>query len=129
MNSYLLRLGYRVDACRSAADAWALLQADPSLYAGALVDLNMPGMGGEELALRILDCECVDPAGGDERLSGGVERSRDAGRQPGPLSCTSHSLRKIWPRRSNRTGLRRARVITCSALRVQARQPAGQIAG
>ena len=54
MQSYLLRLGYRVDACRSAADAWALVEPDPSLYVGALVDLNMPGMCGEELALRIL---------------------------------------------------------------------------
>jgi CheY-like chemotaxis protein len=55
MDNYLKRLGYRVDACRSAAEAWALLQVNPSLYAGALVDLNMPGMGGEELARRILD--------------------------------------------------------------------------
>src|ERR1022692_3378319 len=78
MDSYLSRLGYRVDACRSGAEAWALvqanpslyagalvdlnmpahaghIQANPSLYAGALVDLNMPGMRGEELARRILD--------------------------------------------------------------------------
>jgi CheY-like chemotaxis protein len=56
MGAYLSRLGYRVDACRSAADAWELVQADPCLYAGALVDLNMPGMRGEELVRRILDC-------------------------------------------------------------------------
>jgi CheY-like chemotaxis protein len=55
MESYLSRLGYRVDACRSGAEAWALVQANPSWYAGALVDLNMPGMRGEELARRILD--------------------------------------------------------------------------
>ena len=55
MDSYLSRLGYRVDACSSAAEAWALVEPDPSLYAGALVDLNMPGMRGEELARRILD--------------------------------------------------------------------------
>ena len=55
MDSYLSRLGYRVDACRSGAEAWALVQANPSLYAGALVDLNMPGMRGEELARLILD--------------------------------------------------------------------------
>jgi len=54
MDSYLSRLGYRVDACRSGAEAWALLQANPSLYAGALVDLHMPGMRGDELARRIL---------------------------------------------------------------------------
>jgi two-component system cell cycle sensor histidine kinase/response regulator CckA len=55
MAAYLSRLGYRVDACRSAAEAWELVQGDLSLYAGALVDLNMPGMRGEELARRILD--------------------------------------------------------------------------
>jgi CheY-like chemotaxis protein len=55
MDVYLSRLGYRVDACRSAAEAWALVQANPSLYAGALVDLIMPGMRGEELIRRILD--------------------------------------------------------------------------
>jgi DNA-binding response OmpR family regulator len=54
MNTYLARLGYGVDACRSAEDGWALVQADPSRYRLALVDLEMPGMGGRELALRIL---------------------------------------------------------------------------
>jgi len=56
MDIYLSRLGYRVDACRNAADAWALVEASPSLYAGALVDLNMPGMRGDELARRIMNC-------------------------------------------------------------------------
>jgi len=56
MDAYLSRLGYRVDACRGAAEAWALMQANPGMYAWALVDLNMPGMRGEELARRILDC-------------------------------------------------------------------------
>lgn len=55
MDIYLSRLGYRVDACPNAAEAWALVQASPSLYAGALVDLNMPGMRGEELVRRILE--------------------------------------------------------------------------
>ena len=55
IDCYLSRLGYRVDACHSAAEAWTRVEADPSLYAGALVDLNMPGMPGEELARRILD--------------------------------------------------------------------------
>jgi DNA-binding response OmpR family regulator len=54
MDVYLSRLGYRVDACRSAAEAWALVEANPAVYVGALVDLNMPGMRGEELAQRIL---------------------------------------------------------------------------
>jgi CheY-like chemotaxis protein len=55
MDAYLSRLGYRVDACRRAAEAWALVQANPSLYAGALVELNMPGMRGEELVRRLLE--------------------------------------------------------------------------
>jgi CheY-like chemotaxis protein len=55
MDIYLSRLGYRVDACPSGAEAWALVQASPSLYAGALIDLNMPGMRGEELVRRILE--------------------------------------------------------------------------
>ncbi len=56
MNAYLSRLGYRVDACLSAEDGWARVQADPSVYSLALVDLHMPGMGGRELAARILEC-------------------------------------------------------------------------
>jgi two-component system response regulator RegA len=59
MGAYLSRLGYRVDACRNAAEAWALVQANPRMYVGALVDLNMPGMRGEELARRILDLNAV----------------------------------------------------------------------
>ncbi|MGO4879924.1 MAG: response regulator [Bryobacteraceae bacterium] len=55
MERYLARLGYRVDACRSAADAWERVEADPSAYVRALVDLNMPGVRGEELVRRILD--------------------------------------------------------------------------
>ena len=54
METYLSRLGYLVDACGGAAQALALLEADSSLYTGALVDMNMPGMRGEELARRIL---------------------------------------------------------------------------
>jgi len=54
MDIYLSRLGYLVDACPNAAEAWTLVKASPYLYKGALVDLNMPGMRGEELARRIL---------------------------------------------------------------------------
>ncbi|HTT62897.1 MAG TPA: response regulator [Bryobacteraceae bacterium] len=54
MHHYLSRLGYQVDACRNAAAAWELLRSNPSAYASVLVDLNMPGMRGEELARRIL---------------------------------------------------------------------------
>jgi CheY-like chemotaxis protein len=59
MVSYLSRLGYLVDACRGADEAWVLVATDPSRYIGALVDLNMPGMRGEELVRRILDSNAV----------------------------------------------------------------------
>jgi CheY-like chemotaxis protein len=84
MDAYLSRLGYLVDACGSAAEALPLLKADPSLYAGVLVDLNMPGMRGEELVHRILDLNASirlvvvsgNPAGfgGMEALDGGRVR-------------------------------------------------------
>jgi len=54
MRSYLSRLGYEVDACQGAEEAWSLVKAAPSAYAVALVDLNMPGTHGGELARRIL---------------------------------------------------------------------------
>jgi DNA-binding response OmpR family regulator len=82
MQAYLSRLGYRVDACRCAADAWALVEPNPSLYAGVLVDLNMPGMRGEELVRRILDSNAairlVVVSGAPAGLTGveGVDRSR-----------------------------------------------------
>jgi DNA-binding NtrC family response regulator len=54
MEGYLARLGYHVDACRNATEAWDLVQADPAGYSVALLDMNMPGMRGEELARLIL---------------------------------------------------------------------------
>ena len=56
MSAYLTRLGNEVVACASAEEAWKLMEATPSDYRLALVDLNMPGMGGEELTQRILAC-------------------------------------------------------------------------
>jgi DNA-binding NtrC family response regulator len=55
MDAYLSRLGYRVECCLNASQAWVLMKADPAAYSGALVDLNMPGMRGEELVRRILE--------------------------------------------------------------------------
>lgn len=55
MRTYLARVGYQVDARGSAEEAWMLLQADPSLYSLALLDMSMPGMGGQRLAQRILE--------------------------------------------------------------------------
>jgi DNA-binding NtrC family response regulator len=59
MDAYLSRLGYRVDARSNADEAWALVEANPAVYAGALVDLNMPGMRGEELVRRILESKAA----------------------------------------------------------------------
>ena len=98
MDSYLSRLGYRVDACRSATEAWTLVELNPSRYAGALVDLNLPGMRGEEgTGPADTGLECVDPSGGDERLSGRVER-RDFGRKRGQLSVQAFRPARVGRR-------------------------------
>jgi len=55
--NYLARVGYQVDTCSRAAEACALVEANPSIYTRALVDLNMPDMRGEEVARRILDAD------------------------------------------------------------------------
>ena len=55
MTVYLSRLGYRVDACSTAEDGLAMMRAAPSIYTLALVDWSMPGIGGRELAERILE--------------------------------------------------------------------------
>ena len=75
MATYLGRLGYAVDACRSAAEAWEKAQVGGGTYGWALVDLNMPGMPGEELARRILEANAATRVlvvsgypGGDDRL-------------------------------------------------------------
>jgi DNA-binding response OmpR family regulator len=57
MTVYLSRLGYRVVSCNRAEEAWKLVQATPSDYSVALVDLTMPGMPGDELVRRILKCD------------------------------------------------------------------------
>jgi len=74
MTTYLSRLGYEVVSCDSAEEAWALVQAEPSGYSLAVVDLNMPGMRGEELAERVLDSNeaihLIVASGYPEELSG-----------------------------------------------------------
>ncbi|HLY17699.1 MAG TPA: response regulator [Bryobacteraceae bacterium] len=56
MSAYLSRLGYQVDACQSAEDGWEKMRTDPSAYSLALVDLQMPGIGGHEFAAHLLQC-------------------------------------------------------------------------
>jgi len=55
MYRYLVRLGYEVDPCAGAEQAWALFQSQPHEYALAIVDLMMPGMPGQELIRRMLE--------------------------------------------------------------------------
>jgi DNA-binding NtrC family response regulator len=53
MTKYLMRLGYGVVSTSSTEEAWATIEAAPSGYALALVDMTMPGMSSEELLSKI----------------------------------------------------------------------------
>ena len=55
MSVYLGRLGYQVTAVGTTAKAWAEVQASPAGFAVAVLDASMPGLGMEELALKILE--------------------------------------------------------------------------
>jgi len=55
LTAYVSRLGYHVVPCDDAERARKLVEAEPSAYDVALVDMNMPGLRGEELARRILE--------------------------------------------------------------------------
>ncbi|MEO7142703.1 MAG: response regulator [Bryobacteraceae bacterium] len=52
---YLTRLGYAVDACASAGDAWDRFHRAPGNYALVAADLTLPDMPGEELLRRMLE--------------------------------------------------------------------------
>ncbi|HYW47490.1 MAG TPA: response regulator [Bryobacteraceae bacterium] len=54
MSVYLGRLGYHVTAVGTTAKAWAEVQASPADFAVAVLDASMPGLGMQELALKIL---------------------------------------------------------------------------
>src|SRR5579872_457501 len=54
LQKYLVRLGYDIDACRSAQEAGERFQASPLSFAIVVADLNLPGMSGEELLMRML---------------------------------------------------------------------------
>lgn len=53
LQRYLGRLGYEVDAASSAEQALDRFTQDPLKYACVLTDLQLPGMGGEELVERM----------------------------------------------------------------------------
>lgn len=50
---YLARLGYEVRACGSAEEALAAFRQAPGAFSVALVDLQLAGMGGDELAAEL----------------------------------------------------------------------------
>ena len=54
LEKYLLRLGYQVDACATANDAWQRFEQMPEAYAAVVADLTLPDMSGEELLNRVL---------------------------------------------------------------------------
>ena len=67
MSLYLRRLGYAVSTADSTDDAWALVEADCSAFAVAILDGSMPGMSMQELASRMLSANpslCVLSASG-----------------------------------------------------------------
>jgi len=55
MAAYLERLGYAVDTAVSTETAWDRFSSAPTSYALAIVDMSMPGIGGNELARRLLE--------------------------------------------------------------------------
>ena len=54
LTTYLSRLGYGVVACASASDAWERIERAPTEFPLVVLDLNMPGISGQELSTRIL---------------------------------------------------------------------------
>ena len=59
MAAYLSRLGYPVVTFTSTDKAWARAQEEPAGFALAVLDMSMPGLSTEELALNLLG---ADPA-------------------------------------------------------------------
>jgi DNA-binding NtrC family response regulator len=57
ITEYLERLGYAVRSAGSTKQAWALLEGGAETFALAVIDLTMPGLGGEELARRALGAD------------------------------------------------------------------------
>ena len=55
LSLYLGRLGYRVTPAETTEAAWALVEADPSAFALAVLDGSMPGIAMHDLALRMLN--------------------------------------------------------------------------
>jgi CheY-like chemotaxis protein len=48
-------LGYQVETCVAAKEAWRLFQEHPSSYTLLLTDANLPDMSGQELITRVME--------------------------------------------------------------------------
>jgi PAS domain S-box-containing protein len=55
LNHLLGLLGYRVETRNTAVEALALFQQDPQAFDLVITDMVMPGMTGDELAVRLLE--------------------------------------------------------------------------
>lgn len=54
LERYLSRLGFEVVACSRAEDALSRFEAAPQAFSLVMLDLNLPGMSGEELLHKLL---------------------------------------------------------------------------
>ena len=54
MQSFLERMGYRVEGFANATDAWKRFEADPTHFRVVVTDLTLPDIPGNELAIRVL---------------------------------------------------------------------------
>jgi DNA-binding NtrC family response regulator len=54
MSVYLRRLGYDVTTAITTEQAWSEFEAEPSGFAGAVLDATMPGLSMEDLAQHVL---------------------------------------------------------------------------
>jgi DNA-binding NtrC family response regulator len=67
LSAYLGRLGYSVTTADTTGQAWRELEAAPAEFAAAVLDASMPGIGLNELALKMLAASpslCVLAASG-----------------------------------------------------------------
>lgn len=55
LEHYLKRLAYDVVALANPHDAWTLFCSEPGCFGLVVMDLNLPGISGEELAGRMLE--------------------------------------------------------------------------
>ncbi len=83
MQRYLTRIGYQVDACERATQAWDLFCSPGGSYELVIVDLTLPDLPGDVLLGRMIDrqpgtraiiCSGVPPS--TESFSGSAVRPR-----------------------------------------------------